>query len=95
MAETSGSRGKFPGRLEWGDTWTWGGRPLPREMHSPDEQREGKILSPPESGDKWIKIRLGDQRDATKDHRCLTQGRRQIQERKDEKVEKRKEIEKR
>lgn len=39
------------------------------------------------SGSRWAGV-------AIKDHRCLSQGRRQIWERKDEQVEKRKEMEK-
>lgn len=45
--------------LEGRDGLTWEVRPLARKINTPGEQREGKILSPPESRDKWIKMRLG------------------------------------
>lgn len=58
-----------------------------REKH-PGEQREATIRSVGTSGSRWA----GGVR---RDHRCGSQGRRQIWETKDEQMEKRKEMEKR
>lgn len=56
---------RFPKESSWwfelggGRCLTWGVRPLARKINTPGEQSEGKVLSPPESRDKWIKMRLG------------------------------------